>query len=209
LLEEQIPMSAHRFPAASEKGHEFLRNRLRSTTRSFLPELATGPGFGLCHDDTREAQRSRGWWTAVATRRNVLKSLAVLVVPGLLVSCGKKELTLPVHPVSGQIIFEGKPAVGAMVVLHRVSEPLPPDVSPVATTGADGGFQISTYQAGDGAPAGDYVATVEWRKVVGQGGSSAPGPNVIPAKYGKRDSSPLKVTISDSSNVLEPFQIGK
>lgn len=203
-------MSVHRLSAASEGGRKFLRSRLHSTINSFpVKPSAIEPDFEPHHELSPVAERLRNWWPAAFTRRTVLKSLAVLVLPGLLASCGKQEFTLPVHPVSGQVFFNGKPAVGAMVVLHRVSEPLPPDVSPVATTGADGGFQISTYQAGDGAPAGDYVATVEWRKVVGQGGSSVPGPNVIPAKYGKRDSSPLKVTVSDSSNTWEPFRIGK
>src|SRR5436309_2545576 len=76
--------------------------------------------------------------------------------------CSKHSDHLAVHPVQGKVLFEGKPIGGALVVLHPLDAGPAQAVRPVAYTKEDGSFAVATYDAGDGAPSGKYVATVEW-----------------------------------------------
>src|SRR6185369_2161059 len=98
--------------------------------------------------------------------------LAVALVPSVLALAGCGEKELPVFPVAGKVSYAGQVPVGAQVVLHSTSDSLPPTVVPTATVQPDGSFQLSVYRPGDGAPAGDYVATIQWFKVVQTDGGS-------------------------------------
>jgi hypothetical protein len=70
-------------------------------------------------------------------------------------------------------------------------------VAPTGRVQPDGSFAISTYAEADGAPAGEYVLTVQWFKIVAEaGGGGSGGPNVIPRKYSSPDSSPVKVSVA-------------
>ena len=62
--------------------------------------------------------------------------------------------------------FGGQPAEGATVTFNpQGANPLK-NAAPSATVKADGTFDVGLYGNGDGAPAGDYVVTVQWFKVV-------------------------------------------
>jgi hypothetical protein len=80
----------------------------------------------------------------VATRLRLLR-LTLLASTALLISsCGKDDDTVPVHPVSGQILLEGNrpPPEGAVVILRPVKEtPLLKKTGfPRGTVGKDGRF---------------------------------------------------------------------
>lgn len=105
----------------------------------------------------------------------------------------------PTHPVKGVVYFDGVPAVGASVVFHLKS----PDGKRLTRTGdgvteGDGGFELSTYSAFDGAPAGDYVVTITLREPPDALGRS--GPNQLPEKYSRPETSGLTATIRSGSN---------
>ena len=117
------------------------------------------------------------------------------------------ESRLPVFPVKGQITFNGMPAAGAFVVLHPKGTPDARLVPPRAIVGQDGSFELSTYESQDGAAAGEYSLTVEWRKLVKEGGDFKAGPNVLPAKYSKPTTSKLDVRVAEGINQLEPIQL--
>src|SRR5262245_237997 len=76
-------------------------------------------------------------------------------------ACARKEGRKPVHPVQGKVLMDSRPAAGATVVLRPAddldAEANWPEGFPRGHAGADGTFTISTYSAGDGAPAGKYV----------------------------------------------------
>ena len=69
---------------------------------------------------------------------------------------------------------------------------------------ADGSFALSTYTANDGAPAGEYAVTVVWWNppVDAEG---KPGPNLLPQRYAKPETTPLKAVVKAGPNevVLE------
>lgn len=131
--------------------------------------------------------------------------LVLAIVPAAISLTGCGESRVEVFPVSGKLTFDGKPPAGAQITLHPVSA----GVEGVAPSGAvkpDGSFQVSAYQAGDGAPAGDYVATVQWFRFDEKLGGA--GPNVIPAKYTDPKTSPIKVTVkAGAPTEIEPITI--
>jgi hypothetical protein len=113
---------------------------------------------------------------------------------------------VPVFPAEGKVIWNGQPVAGAFIVFHPTSV-TPDALSARAQTDKDGQFKLSTYDTGDGAPVGEYTATVEWRKVIKDGGDYKPGPNVLPPKYSQPTTSDLKVKIAEGPNVLQTFTL--
>jgi hypothetical protein len=63
-------------------------------------------------------------------------------------------------PVSGRLLLDGEPLAGVTVVFHRRSAAGVKQTYSYGKTDATGGFKLSTYEAGDGAPAGRYTVTV-------------------------------------------------
>jgi serine/threonine-protein phosphatase CPPED1 len=112
-------------------------------------------------------------------------------------STAKRKAT---HPVRGSAYFEGAPMAGAFITLTSEKD-LPP-AKPTRAFGvveADGSFKLSTYQAFDGAPVGEYLISLTWRPA-GKTGSS-----MLPARYDTPAKSGLRATITAGTNdiVLE------
>jgi hypothetical protein len=86
--------------------------------------------------------------------RCVVPLLAIL----LCVGCNSGTRRPPTYPVTGTVIYKGKPLEGAMVTF------VPADGATVeAATGltdAEGKFKLTTYTADDGANAGDFMVKV-------------------------------------------------
>jgi hypothetical protein len=137
----------------------------------------------------------------------VTRTLALAIVLGSLAVTGCGEKGLHVVPVSGKVVVQGQPAAGAQVVLHPVAAKADQTFSAIGKVQDDGSFKISAFGKDDGAPPGEYVATVQWFKVVQNDGGAGPGPNVIPRDYGDPARSPFKVTIKDEPTVLQPFEV--
>jgi len=110
---------------------------------------------------------------------------------------------------SGKLTFEGQPIEGAQVTLFPTASEFPETVRPSATTAADGTFALGTYGTADGAPAGDYKASVVWFKVVNSGGSMVRGANVLPGRYANPETSGLNVVISPSESTLPAIDLKK
>jgi hypothetical protein len=140
-------------------------------------------------------------------RRNTAAIIVLTALSNLAgIGCGKGESRVPVHPVLGAIQFRGQPANGAFVSLHpkKAVEGVP---NPRATVDKDGSFTVSPYDGNDGAPAGDYVVTVQWYKPVKQGNDLVGGPNVLPAKYASPRTSDVIIHIAEGENRLKPIQL--
>jgi hypothetical protein len=103
----------------------------------------------------------------------------------------------PTHPATGHVYFEGQAVPGAYLVFQSLDKDRPPRAD--AITGPDGSFTLSTYTANDGAPTGEYAATVVWRKPFFDE-TGQPGPNLLPARYASTSSSGLKFTIKSGKN---------
>ncbi len=106
----------------------------------------------------------------------------------------------PTHVVRGRVSLDGMPVPGAYVVMQQqTKEPRPARAD--AFTEADGTFRLSTYAAHDGAPAGEYLVTVVWRKPFFDE-TGKPGPNHLPAKYADPKTSGLRVAVKAGTNEL-------
>jgi hypothetical protein len=132
-------------------------------------------------------------------------TLLMATFPMLLILSGCSEQRVPVYPVSGKVTYKGQPPIGATVVLHPRSGVAASDVAPTGTVKGDGSFAITSYEPGDGAPQGEYVATIEWFKFAPELGGA--GPNVIPPKYVSAKTSPVKVSVSGGPAQIAPIII--
>jgi hypothetical protein len=124
----------------------------------------------------------------------------------LTAGCSKSDGHVAVHPAAGTIKFRGQPLHGAFVSLHP-RNPLEGVPNPRATVDNNGSFAVSTYDADDGAPEGEYVVTVQWFKPVRQGNDLVGGPNVLPPKYASPRTSDLKIRIAAGENTLPALQL--
>jgi hypothetical protein len=135
-------------------------------------------------------------------------ALAMITAAMLTTGCsGASPDRVPVIPVEGAVTFEGKPTAGAMIVLHAKSGPRSNVPTPRAQVAKDGTFRFTTYEAGDGAPPGEYIATIAWYKLVGQGNDVQAGPNVLPPKYNSPTTSKWEVRVAEQPTRLSPIQL--
>jgi hypothetical protein len=126
-----------------------------------------------------------------------------------LAGCSKHDHQVdrkPVFPVRGKLLVNDQPAAGAMVVLHPLNAPQLTE-RPRANVAPDGTFELTTYDGKDGAPAGEYAVTVEWRWPVDRGNGPVPGPNQLPPDYSLPGKSGLQVRVAEGPNELQPITI--
>jgi hypothetical protein len=68
------------------------------------------------------------------------------------------------YPVTGKVLVKGQPADGASIIFYSQS-PAPEGKKmpvPAGSTDANGSFQLTSYESGDGAPATDYNVAIIW-----------------------------------------------
>lgn len=99
----------------------------------------------------------------------------------------------PTLPVKVSVTHKGVAPVGAVVAfVGQGKEPRQPYAD--GMVGSDGSVRLSTYQAFDGVPAGEYAVLVALRKpeftVEGKR-----GPNLLPAKYDSTKTTPLRAIV--------------
>jgi len=97
--------------------------------------------------------------------------LVTLAVGGTsLIGCGDSRI--PTYPVSGQVVLQDGstlPRGGKVIFFSRNQEP---PIRAEGYFGADGKFELTTYEQGDGAPEGEYDAAVVPTVPDDQGGLS-------------------------------------
>jgi hypothetical protein len=127
---------------------------------------------------------------------------ALCVLPGCTRS-GRK----PVYPVHGKVLVDGKPALEAFVYFHPED---PADPGPGFAFGQvdeAGAFAMSTYVAGDGVPAGDYVITIEWPQRSGLLKNDFQGPDRLKGRYADRKASTFRFRVEKKGNEVPPFEL--
>ncbi|MHB0960886.1 MAG: hypothetical protein ACYC6N_27935 [Pirellulaceae bacterium] len=117
----------------------------------------------------------------------------------LLNGCGDADWQAKTYPAHGRITVNGEPPVGAVVELRSTGEI--PDVRnsrPWAVVQDGGFYTLSTYETGDGAPAGDYRLIIKWPPDVSQPSFA----DRLKGAYANAERSPWSVTISAGDNEL-------
>jgi len=107
------------------------------------------------------------------------------------------------HPVSGRILVNGQPADGADITFYHAGDWGKDTIIPIARTGEDGTFALSTYGTKDGAPVGEYEVEITWPAY--RHGREI-GPDKLGGKF-KRAISGLKSSIQADTTELPPFEL--
>lgn len=136
--------------------------------------------------------------------------LAAVVSLSVLVWFGTGSQSVAVHRVTGRVVLEGAAIPRASVVLHPVGKTkLPKGLTPRATAKEDGAFAVATFSDADGAPEGEFIATVHLLKPVVVDGDTIPGPNVLPEVYSRPETSPFRLNISRDTKELAVLELHK
>lgn len=135
-------------------------------------------------------------------------ALAVLLA---VAGCGGDNFQ-KVYPVKGKVLVDGQPCVDCMVTLHRTfDDNHPRKVLPYALTDENGDFQITSYVTNDGAPEGEYVATVEWRTRSGLLGNNYEGPDLLEGAHADKEKNKAKaeyvVTVAKGPVTVPTFNV--
>ena len=122
----------------------------------------------------------------------------------LAVGCQSRNI-----PVQGVALHKGQPVPGLVIYFH-------PQTGPAAwgQTDEQGKFDLLSDAGSSGIAPGDYIVTVEYdprpsdptEVMYPQMGSAASRPagiDAVLAKYGRRDKSPLKVSIGQDTGLLK------
>jgi uncharacterized protein DUF6795 len=130
---------------------------------------------------------------------------AVLALAVVASGCSRQAPTVEVHPVTGQVTYNGKPAAGAHVAFHpRTQQVAHP--TPSAKVDAQGNFSLTTYRSEDGAPIGEYRVTVELRPVIAKQGEIELGPNILPPQYSSPKTTKVVARVAEGPNSV-PIKI--
>jgi hypothetical protein len=138
-------------------------------------------------------------------RRTLIQFCGVVWLVAVLGGCGGGP---ELHPVSGTVSYRGEMVQGATVTF-RCEEA---NTIATGTTDAQGRFELSTYQAGQGAVAGKHTVTVTKASAAAEPGSGSmsmedamkQGPRppktepqaLLPAKYADPARPQIEYTVS-------------
>ena len=133
--------------------------------------------------------------------------LSVSLVLLACVACSGEKRKL--YPVRGKVLFDGKPAEGALVTLQALDNSSQMSAYPRAQVKPDGSFSIATYQLEDGAQPGDYKVVIMWmpenaRQLLMEGKLLV---NKLPPQYADAKTTPLEVHVKEGPNDLSPFEL--
>ncbi|TWT34838.1 hypothetical protein [Blastopirellula retiformator] len=144
-------------------------------------------------------------------RTGVAAVLGLALIASLAGCSGASGDSPGVTPASGTVSYKGKPLEDAFLSLYPVAaasgEPNIP--LPRARSKADGTFQLSTYNTGDGAPPGKYQVAVSWAGSL-QGLTEEERdarPERLPRKYTKPATSGIVVEIGDTETKLPAIEL--
>jgi hypothetical protein len=118
---------------------------------------------------------------------------------------------IEVYPVTGKVTVNGAPAAGAEVVFYGATPELKgPNVAPPeGMTDENGEFQLRTYDADDGAPAGTFNVSVIWPEPIPEGVDTEmyQPQDRLKGKYTDPNASGLTVEVPAGGGTLPPIEL--
>lgn len=135
------------------------------------------------------------------------KWLPILFLGTLFMVSGCAKGRIPVFPTEGKLVINGVPAANVFVLFHS-ADGKPDALKPSATTDQDGKFRLTSHEAYDGAPAGEYTVTLLYEPVNSPLLRPKGKPPQIPVLYTKAQTSPLRARVeTQPKNEIAPFSI--
>ncbi len=156
----------------------------------------------------------------VTDSRRRCASCVVMVLAAAIAGCGKhapppiKGAKLPVFPVKGKLIMDGKPMIAAAIIFNPVQK-FPKEAAkllPRAIADENGDFTVSTYGDGDGAPAGDYKITISWKgaeAVEMTDGARGELEEKAPEGYQSPRMSRIRIKVKEEPNTLPTWDLAQ
>jgi hypothetical protein len=136
-----------------------------------------------------------------------LTSLFLIAFSG----CGDQDNDqVEVFPVTGKLLVNGQPAEGASVIFYPQSPDSDGKKMPVpgGTTDANGNYQLTSYESGDGAPAGEYNVAIIWYEPPSP---NSAGPSEqqdrLRGRYANPQTSRLTARVEQGGGELPPFEL--
>lgn len=136
-------------------------------------------------------------------------SLTILALAALFGCSEQAPLGPAPHAVHGSVVYQGKPASGFRVTFYPQFDIGERQFAPSAKTDAEGKFTLTSYKAGDGAPAGEYAVAIEWPQEIDTGDEYDAKPTIdrLKGRFADPAKSTWQVDVGDGENRLEPFEI--
>lgn len=134
-----------------------------------------------------------------------MKHVQLLALAGLLtcLGCGE-DWQAQTYPAQGRITVNGAPPTGAVVELHTAGAAVDVQNSrPWAIVQEDGSYTLTTYEPGDGAPAGQYTVVIRWPPDASQPSLA----DRLGGAYSNPKRSQWTVTVREEENELPPIAI--
>jgi hypothetical protein len=132
-----------------------------------------------------------------------------LILPGMLLACLGCGNSNGQFPVTGKVLLNGQPAVGATVTFLRKDANRQHE-SPVQGVVQDDGSFTLAGPGGPGALPGEYVVLVEWKEGAGKAKGRAPAlsaPDRLKGRYLDPYKPLLTAKIEPTANNLSPFEL--
>lgn len=127
----------------------------------------------------------------------------------LLGGCQKAQRQKAVHPVRGQVKFQGQGVKDCRVIFYPLDDPEDME-RPEAYTDAAGYFEVAARRNEKGAAEGRYKVVLVWRDRNDDPETSDQrwkGPNKLPSKFGSPNTTDLVVEVKPGPNELPPFDL--
>lgn len=140
--------------------------------------------------------------------RCLLPLILAVAAQCLAMGCSSTLTPPKTVPVQGSVTHNGRPVAGVRVKFHPQFDIGRTEFIPYGETGPDGTFGLNTGRAGNGAPKGEYLVTLEIPYI-----DSDPHDGLeaefdrLKGAYSDPDKSEWTVTLDDGENVLDPFEI--
>ncbi len=120
-------------------------------------------------------------------------------------ACGNKN---SLYPVAGRVTYQGNPAAGAAVFLHRRGADAMNEHTVMGIVGEDGSFELVCGSLGKGAPPGEYDVLIEWKRDTGQGkGRPQRGADRLKGRYADPQHPRFHVVVKAERTQLAPFDL--
>jgi len=145
-------------------------------------------------------------------RGPITLAVAVGVLSTLGASCSKQQQDrVPVFPVRGKVLVDGRPSHGAAVTFYRAGVPITTQdkgsSGSMARTKEDGSFAMTTYEPEDGLPAGEYEVAVHLKQGRASSRRTEKRPDLLHDRYSDPKTSGLKARVEEKPNELPPFNL--
>jgi hypothetical protein len=136
-----------------------------------------------------------------------LPPFAVAVCALACSACGNSS---GLYPVSGTVLYNGEPAVGANVTFLKKDAIGHLNQTPLgAVVGPDGTFTLAGPD-GEGAIPGEYIVLIEWKEGAGKVPGRSPAlsaPDRLNKKYLNAQEPLLMTTVEAKTNRLPAFEL--